>query len=67
MRVKKHETLEHYLQQVISRQVVARLSGEGRARVKLLMDLYEPLLRWIVLRLRENNWAPLYHSLRGFG
>ena len=44
MRLSSAGTLQHYLQEVTSRQILIRVAGEGRTRIALAQSLYGCLL-----------------------
>ena len=54
MKIQNARTLEHYLQEVIARQIVARLPAEARARVVQARDQYETLLKLATARLSAD-------------
>ena len=45
MRLQNTKTLEHYLQEVVARQIVAKLHPDSREIIILAKQWYEPLLR----------------------
>ena len=45
MRLQNTKTLEHYLQEVVARQIVAKLPQDSREIVIIAKQWYEPLLR----------------------
>ena len=59
MRITKVTTLEHYIQDVVARQVIKHLSAEGRDAVASLSAVMPPLLRLVTGRMAEGGWAPL--------
>jgi hypothetical protein len=64
MRLRRQETLEHYLQHVLSRQVIKQLSPAGKDRIRLLSELYEGMVSWAISRLKADVWSPIARDLQ---